>query len=165
MVGTEIASFPDEVKRISELGFELGNHTYDHVDLTKLSTDEIRSEILQVDQALVDLTGGGASVLRPPYGSINDNVIASVGTPMILWSIDTLDWKTLDAQKIVDAVMSEVEDGSVILMHDIYSSTVDAVEILVPKLIEEGYELVTVHELAAKHGVDLKPGIAYGKMN
>lgn len=165
MVGKEIASFPDEVKRMAELGFELGNHTYDHKDLTTLSLAEIQSEIGRVDQTLLELTGQGASVVRPPYGSIDDNVKASVGTPMILWSIDTLDWKTLDVQQTVDTVMNEVRDGSIILMHDIYSTTVDAAEILIPKLIKEGYELVTIHELAKIKGIELNPGIAYGEMN
>ena len=94
MVGTEIASFPDEVKRMKKLGCELGNHTYDHKDLATLSSDEISSEIARVDEQLVNLTGEGASVVRPPYGSVNDTVKSTVGTPMILWSIDTLDWKT-----------------------------------------------------------------------
>ena len=91
MVGTEIASFPDEVKRMKKLGCELGNHTYDHKDLAILSSDEISSEIARVDEQLVTLTGEGASVVRPPYGSVNDTVKSTVGTPMILWSIDTLD--------------------------------------------------------------------------
>lgn len=85
MTGTEIESFPDEVKRMNELGCELGNHTYDHTDLTTLSAEEISDEISRVDQQLVTLTGQGASVVRPPYGSVNDTVRASVGTPMILW--------------------------------------------------------------------------------
>ena len=74
MVGTEIASFPDEVKRMEKLGCELGNHTYDHTDLTSLSPEDISSEIAQVDERLVNLTGEGASVVRPPYGSVNDTV-------------------------------------------------------------------------------------------
>ena len=165
MVGTEIESFPDEVKRMNKLGCELGNHTYDHTDLTTLSADEITSEISKVDEKLVELTGQGASVVRPPYGSINDTVKATVGTPMILWSIDTLDWKTEDVESTVEEVMNNVEDGSVILMHDIYSTSVDAAEILIPQLIEEGYQLVTVHELAALHHTELSAGIAYGEFH
>lgn len=165
MLGTEIESFPDEVKRMAELGFELGNHTYHHKDLSKLSREEIQSEIGSVDALLMELTGMGASVVRPPYGSINEEVTASVGTPMILWSIDTLDWETLDVGQTVDTVMNEVEDGSIILMHDIYKETVDAAEILIPRLIEEGYELLTVHELAAAKGKELNPGIPYGAIN
>lgn len=165
MVGTEIASFPEEAKRMAELGCELGNHSYDHTNLTTVSSDQIRSELSQVDSLLTDLTGQAATVVRPPYGAVNDNVRASVNAPIILWSIDTLDWETLDAQKTVDTVMENVQDGSIILMHDIFSTSVDAAEILIPKLIEEGYELVTVHELAKAHGVELQSGIAYGSMS
>ena len=163
MVGKEILSFPDEVKRMKALGCELGNHTYDHTDLATLSASDISSQISRVDQELVNLTGQGATVVRPPYGSVNDTVKATVGTPMILWSIDTLDWKTQDVQATVEEVMNNVQDGSIILMHDIYSTSVDAAEILIPQLIEDGYQLVTVHELAAVHGKELNPGITYGE--
>lgn len=162
MVGEEINSFPDTVKRMETLGCELGNHSYTHTDFTTLSTEDMSAEIAGVDELLVNLVGHGATVVRPPYGSVNDSVRATVGTPMILWSIDTLDWETKDAQQTVDTVMENVTDGSIILMHDIFSTTVDAVEMLVPQLISEGYELVTVHELAEKKGVELQTGITYG---
>ncbi|MDY5021275.1 MAG: polysaccharide deacetylase family protein [Blautia sp.] len=162
MVGEEINSFPDTVKRMEEMGCELGNHSYTHTDFTTLSTDDMSAEIAGVDELLVNLVGHGATVVRPPYGSVNDSVRATVGTPMILWSIDTLDWETKDAQQTVDTVMENVTDGSIILMHDIFSTTVDAVEMLVPQLISEGYELVTVHELAEKKGIELQTGITYG---
>lgn len=165
MVGTEIVSFPDEVKRMKELGCELGNHTYDHTELTTLSADEISSEIARVDEQLVNLTGQGASVVRPPYGSVNDTVKSAIGTPMILWSIDTLDWKTLDVESTVEEVMNNVKDGSVILMHDIYSTSVDAAEILIPQLIEDGYQLVTIHELAALHQTELSGGNTYSEFH
>ena len=165
MVGTEIASFPDEVKRMKKLGCELGNHTYDHKDLATLSSDEISSEIARVDEQLVNLTGEGASVVRPPYGSVNDTVKSTVGTPMILWSIDTLDWKTQDVESTVEEVVNNVKDGSIILMHDMFSTSVDAAEILIPQLIEEGYQLVTVHELASLHQTKLSTGVTYGEFN
>ena len=164
MVGKEIESFPDEVKRMKKLGCELGNHTYSHTDLTTLSSKEISNEIGTVDKLLYDLAGHGATIVRPPYGSINDNVRYTVGTPMMLWSVDTLDWETEDVQKIVDTVMSSAEDGAVILMHDIFKTSVDAAEIIIPKLIKEGYDLVTVHELAKQKGITMEPGIAYGAM-
>lgn len=162
MVGKEIDSFPDEVKRMESLGCELGNHTYSHVDLTTLAPEDMSAEIAGVDEDLVNLVGHGATVLRPPYGNINDSVRSTVGTPMILWSIDTLDWETQDASQITEAVMSQVQDGSIILMHDIFSTSVDAAEIFIPKLIEEGYQLVTIHELAKIKGTELTTGIAYG---
>ena len=162
MVGKEIDSFPDEVKRMESLGCELGNHTYSHVDLTTLAPEDMSAEIAGVDEDLVNLVGHGATVLRPPYGNINDSVRSTVGTPMILWSIDTLDWETQDASQITEAVMSQIQDGSIILMHDIFSTSVDAAEIFIPKLIEEGYQLVTIHELAKIKGTELTTGIAYG---
>ena len=165
LVGYEISSFPDEVKRMEELGMEIGNHTAEHKDLTKLSASDIQTQIETVNAQLTELVGHGASVLRPPYGSVNDTVKENASLPMILWSIDTLDWESKDAEKIADVVLSEIEDGSIILMHDIYSTTVDAVEILVPKLLEQGYELVTVHELAQNFDITLENGTTYRSMN
>lgn len=164
MVGKEIEYFSEEVKRMEKLGCELGNHTYSHTELTSLSPEDISGEIAGVDELLVELTGHGATVVRPPYGSVNSSVRETVGTPMILWSIDTLDWESQDPQKIVEAVVSQVEDGSIILMHDIFSTSVDAAEILIPKLQEEGYEFVTVHELASINGVDLQTGTTYSEL-
>ena len=161
MVGKEIEYFSEEVKRMQKLGCELGNHTYSHADLTSLSPEEMTAEIAGVDNLLAELTGQGASVVRPPYGSVNDSVKSTVGTPMILWSIDTLDWESQDPDKIVETTVSQVEDGSVILMHDIFSTSVDAAEILIPRLKKEGYEFVTVHELAKKNGIKLSTGTTY----
>lgn len=165
MVGQEVYNFPDAVKRMESLGCELGNHTYSHTDLTSLDPEGISAEVGGTDEALLDLVGHGATVLRPPFGSIDDNVRATVGTPMILWSIDTLDWETQDVQQTVDTIMSQVQDGSIILMHDIFQTSVEAAEIVIPQLIEQGYKLVTVHELAEAHGIELQTGIAYGAMN
>lgn len=161
MVGTEIEYFPEEVKRMEKLGCELGNHTYSHTDLTTLSPEEMTAQIAGTDELLLDLTGHGATVVRPPYGSVNSSVKATIGTPMILWSIDTEDWKSQDPQQIVDIVLSQAADGSIVLMHDIFSTSVDAAEILIPELTKQGYELVTVHELAEIQGTELKTGTPY----
>ena len=99
--------------------------------------------------------------MRPPYGAINDTVKANVGMPMILWSIDTLDWKTRNAQSTINNVMTKVKDGDIILMHDIHTETVDAALTLIPKLEEAGYQLVTVSEMAQAKGVTLENGKAY----
>lgn len=164
MVGQEISNFPDSVKKMNELGMELGNHTYSHTDLTTLTREEVSSEIGKTDQLLLELTGQGASVVRPPFGSINETVKAEIGTPMILWSVDTLDWETQDTENIVQTVLENAGDGEIILLHDIFKETAEAAESFIPKLIEEGYELVTVHELAAAHNIELQTGIAYGSM-
>lgn len=164
LVGEEASYFQEEVKRIDSLGCELGNHTYSHANLTELDQEGITSQISRTDQLLTELTGHGSTALRPPYGAINDTVVSSVTTPMFLWSVDTRDWETLDAQQTIDTVLSEAKDGAIILMHDIYSQTVDAAEVIIPKLIEQSYELVTVHELAEAHGIELQAGIAYGDL-
>lgn len=164
LVGEEVEYFSDEIKRMEDLGCELGNHTYSHTDLTSLSPEDMTAEIAATDNLLLNLTGHGATVVRPPYGSVNDAVKATIGTPMILWSIDTEDWQIQDSQKIADTALSQTEDGSIILMHDIFSTSVDAAEILIPELIRRGYELVTIHELAEIRGIDLRTGITYTEM-
>lgn len=156
LVGKEVEYFQEPVRRMEALGCEIGNHSYDHTDLTSLSPEEISSQIGRTDQLILELTGHGGTVVRPPYGSVNETVSSVIATPMILWSIDPEDWvENADPQKIVQSVMEQVTEGSVILMHDIFSTSVDAAELLIPRLIQEGYDLVTIHELAAFYGTDL----------
>ncbi len=164
MVGKEIEYFSDEVKRMKKLGCELGNHTYSHADLTGLSPEDMSAEIGAVDNLLMELTGQGASVVRPPYGSVNSTVKSVIGTPMVLWSIDTLDWESQDPQQIADIVRAQAENGSIILLHDIFSTSVDAAEIFIPEMIKEGYQFVTVHELAKINGIELHTGTTYSDL-
>lgn len=162
LVGKEILNFPEPLSRMEALGCEIGNHSYDHTDFTTLSAEDITSQLSQTDQEITDLVGHAATVIRPPYGAINDTVSSSTDRPMILWSLDTLDWETKDADQTVRNVLDNAQDGAIILMHDIYKATVDAAEILIPQLIEQGYDLVTIHELAADKGIELQPGVSYG---
>lgn len=151
----------DTVKREADLGMEIGTHTYSHADLRKLSEDGVIDEVQRGIQAITDITGGEVNIMRPPYGETSASTQDSIGMPMILWDIDTLDWKTLDPQNTANVIMEQVQGGSIILMHDIYNTTADAVEIVVPQLIEQGYQLVTVSELFELYGVELKPGYYY----
>ena len=114
------------------------------------------------DQLIQDLTGHIATVVRPPYGSYNDTVAEIAARPLILWSVDTLDWETQNADSTVQNVMDNASDGQIILMHDIFKESVDAAEIFIPQLLQEGYQLVTVSELAAAKGITLENGTAYG---
>lgn len=156
VVGTSVRRYPDLLNRAHSLGMEIGNHTANHPRLTSLSSASAKNEISSNANAVENITGERPTLVRPPYGSYNQSVLSAVGQPFILWSIDTLDWKTRNAQKTVDAVLSEVKDGDIILMHDIHVPTADATEILVPALIERGFELVTVSELAQKKGVNMQ---------
>lgn len=161
VIGRNISSYPDVLKRAHDLGMEIGNHTMNHPRLTKISTSRIKSEINQTSNAVESITGSATTLVRPPYGSYNSTVRSAANSSLILWSIDTLDWKTRNADSTVSAVLSEVKDGSVVLMHDIHASTADAVLRLVPELIKRGYSLVTVSELAEAKGYSLENGEAY----
>ena len=161
MLGEKVSSYPELVKRMKDTGCELGNHSYDHADLTKLDAGGVSSQVQRTNDRIREAAGTSATVMRPPYGAINSTVSGNVGMPMILWNIDTLDWKTRDAKKTVDTVMSSVDDGDIILMHDIHTESVDAALELIPKLQEAGYQLVTVSELAAAKSAALVNGKSY----
>ena len=120
----------------------------------------IRDQVDRTDQKLSEIIGEGASLIRPPYGAISDTMKASVGMPMILWNIDTLDWKTRNAEATVNTVMESVKDGDIILMHDLYSQTAEASRTIIPELVRMGYQLVTVSELADCRG-GMVPGGVY----
>lgn len=164
VVGTNAENYPDTLKAISASGCELGNHSYNHKDLTTLSTSDVEEQIEKVNRAVKKATGENTTVIRPPYGAYNDKVIKQLEEPVILWDLDTEDWESRNAKKIVDAVMSSVKDGDIVLMHDIYDSTAEAVEILIPKLKEQGYQVVSVSELARYKGKTLELDKAYGKI-
>lgn len=164
MVGNRMSSYTSTVTRMTELGCEPASHTWNHAVITKMSEDTLFSNLNQLDNALESIAGVRTKVMRPPGGSINAQAktyLAKRGTPAILWSIDTLDWKTRNAKKTIDTVLSSVRDGDIILMHDLYETTADAVEVLVPELIRRGYQLVTVSELAELRG-GMQGGHTYG---
>ena len=161
LVGTSIANYPDTIQQMAKQGCEIGNHTWDHASLSSLNGSSIQSEISSTNAQIRALTGHNATLVRPPYGAYNSNVQINAGAPLILWSIDTLDWKTRNAKNTINVVMNEVKDGSIILMHDIHSPSVDAAEVLIPKLIASGYQLVTVSELAKYRSVAMYSGGVY----
>ncbi len=155
VVGNRIEKHSDILLKTYNLGMEIGNHSWDHSNLTRLSMENIVQQRELTDNAVSAVTGHTTSLMRPPYGSRNDLVMGAFNMPAILWSLDTLDWKSRDALTIVDTVLSTAKDGDIILMHDLYQSTADAVDILVPRLISEGYEIVTVSQLARMRGSEL----------
>ena len=161
MLGQKVSSYPDVVKKMKEIGCELGNHSYSHQNLAKASVAGITDELGKTNAGIAQIAGEGATVMRPPYGAISDTLKSTVGMPMILWNIDTLDWKTRNAQKTIETTMNNVDDGDIILLHDIHTESVDAALQLIPKLQEAGYQLVTVSELAAAKGVTLENGGRY----
>lgn len=161
MLGINVVKYPDSVKRMLEIGCELGNHSYNHPNLTQLSEEEVQEQVETTNRLISDAAGRPATVLRPPYGAVNDTVASNVHMPMILWSVDTLDWKTRNADKTVEHVLSHLEDGEIILFHDIYPQTVEAVTKLIPLIKEKGYQLVTVSELSQARNIKMADGTRY----
>ena len=161
-VGTQLEKYASIAQRAHEMGCEVASHTYSHKNLSKISVDEMIEEI-EKNNALLEPITGQVTLLRPPYGAgIKDSaVIETVRYPYIMWSIDTLDWSTRDTDSTVAEVRNKVEDGAIILMHDLYEPTAAAAEILIPELIEQGYQLVTITELFTAKGITLEPGKYY----
>ena len=162
--GVNIPGREDTVKKILKTGCELGDHSYNHPELTKISDADIKKQICDTNDLIKKACGQGADVVRPPYGSVNDAVKKSVGFPMILWNIDTLDWKG-DTQSVINVVLQTADDGDIVLMHDTHSTSVDAALQLLPKLVDQGYQLVTVSEMARARGIELKAGETYTDFN
>lgn len=161
LVGRSIPGYKSAVKKMGEIGCEIGNHSWDHPELTSLSAGGLQAQLGNTNSQIRAITGHNATLVRPPYGAYNSFVASNAGAPLIMWSIDTLDWKTRNAPNTIRVVMNEVRDGSIILMHDIHSPSVDAAESLIPRLRDAGYQLVTVSELAKYRGVNLKNGGVY----
>lgn len=164
VVGTNAEIYQDTLKAISASGSEIGNHTYNHKDLTSVSSEEVEEQIDKVNRAVKKATGENTTVIRPPYGAYNEEVLKQLDEPIVLWDLDTEDWDSRNAKKVVDEVMSNIKDGDIVLMHDIYDSTAEAVEILVPKLKEQGYQIVSISEMAEYKGKKLELHKAYGEI-
>lgn len=161
MLGENVSKYPDAVKRMKELGCEIGNHTTNHKKLTELAEKDIAPQIEGTNTALQEIIEEDASVVRPPYGAVNGVVKKNVAYPLVMWSVDTLDWQKKDAKKITDYVMGNVKDGDIVLMHDIHEFSVEAAKTIIPKLVEQGYQLVTVSEMAQAHGIEMVNGEKY----
>ncbi len=163
IIGSRAEKYPNVVKSITKNGNQLGNHTYDHKELTKLNKSGISSEINKTAGILEGITGLPPHITRPTYGSVDDKVRMYAGSPLILWSIDTQDWKTRNKDKIIHQALKRVKDGDIILMHDIYKTTADAAKVIIKELKDKGFQLVTINELYQSRGIGLENGKEYFK--
>lgn len=161
MLGNMARANPELVQRIEKEHHEVASHTMYHQNLVNLPAATAAADINEAKSVIRSITGHDPTYTRPPYGNFNAAVASSVGSPIILWSVDTEDWLSKDTNTIVATTMSEVYDGAIILMHDIYPTSVEAVPTLIDTLRDAGYEFVTISELAKLRGVDLAPGSAY----
>lgn len=164
MVGRQVDYFQAEVKRMHALGMEIGNHTWDHTYLKNATPQIMYQKFDQLDQKLLELIGVESTLYRTPGGGETDAYRVGAKKPLIMWSLDTLDWKTLDANANVSAVLDHVKDGDIVLLHDLHAPTVEACDVIIPELRKRGFKLVTVSELAKARGVTLNAGIDYFSM-
>lgn len=150
------------LERAHGAGFELGNHTQSHKNLKLLPPEKIREEIDSVDFLLRKLDGKARHLLRVPYGNFNDKVIEQAKAPMIDWSIDPEDWrKEVSTWQIYENIWKNKAPGAIVLMHDAYPHTAEAVQMLLPKLYEAGYQVVNVSQLSKALGQPLLTGKVY----
>lgn len=153
VVGTNVSRFPDLVRRERAEGHEIGNHTFDHARLSCCSESEISDEISGAEDLLVETVGVLPTLFRPPEGAYSEKVLQVAQTMdyrVILWTVDTRDWAGTGTEEIVANVKEHVRDGSIILFHDFAgpkTHTLEALRILIPELLNEGYTFVTVSEL------------------
>lgn len=166
LVGKMAATYPDSVAREFKEGHALGAHTWNHPDLRKLSDDKIASEINStVDAIKKAAPDAQVTFTRPPYGAFNPRVISvlkSLNHAAVIWDVDTLDWKHRDPNAVLAKVKEQTRPGSIILMHDIHSTTIQAVPDVIKYLRSQGYTMVTVPEL---FGGSLTPGKIYIDQN
>ncbi len=153
VIGQNAINYPDAMKLIVESGCEVGNHTYTHRDLDKRSEEQISKEISDCGNLIKEKYSLDISLLRPPRGKYDEElqrIGGEMGYDIILWNIDTRDWEHTPAREIAKRVLGQVEGGDIILMHDYVagkSPTCDAIRLIIPELLERGYEFVTVSEL------------------
>ena len=164
LVGNRIPGNEDLVRRMAAEGHQVGVHTYDHVELKGLSREDFNLQVGKTRSLITKLLGEGNYWLRPPYGLIDRQAERWSGGPIILWSVDPEDWKDGDVNRITAAIVEHVSDGDIILMHDLFPSSVEAALQVVDALLGKGYCFVTVEQLMEQRGAAPETGVRYRKI-
>lgn len=160
-LGGRAQANPEITKRAFREGHEIGSHTMWHQNLVRVSRGEAEEDIASAKAVFREILGREVQLTRAPYGNTNAFISGKVGTPLVYWSVDTRDWESRDPDSIVQIALDNTVDGSIVLMHDIYDTTVDSVPKIIDGLRERGFEFVTVSELAKNRGEKLENGVTY----
>jgi len=165
VLGNRIQYHPDTLRRAVELGSEVIGHSWDHSDLARLNANAITSQITRTTEAIAEVIGHPPpTIFRAPYGNTNSRVISTsrdLGYSLLHWSVDPQDWQHRDADWIYDFILNRVIDGGIVVLHDVHTTTMEAMVRVIPRLIAEGFQLVTASELIAYFYGDLEPGEIY----
>jgi peptidoglycan/xylan/chitin deacetylase (PgdA/CDA1 family) len=159
MTGSNATASPSTAKQVADAGYAIGNHTFSHPYLTKLSTPAVKKEIERTDAAILAATGSTPTMMRPPYGAADAAVQGAVGKPLMLWAVDSLDWQSKNPAAFVPKVLKEITPGAMVLMHDVQPTTIAGQQELISTLQGQGYQLVSVPQLF--EGTPLVPGHVY----
>lgn len=160
VVGNRVETYAETLKMAYDQGNQIASHTYDHGDLSKMNEKQIKKEIDKTNKAVSKVIGCDTTALRPPFGNVSQKMRKTIPVSMFYWSLDSEDWKSRNVDCILKRC-KKVEDGEIILMHDLYPTTAKAVEKLVPKLTKQGFQLVTIDELLYYKGIKAKSGKVY----
>lgn len=147
VLGNKVELYADVIRESIKNGNEIGNHSYNHKQLTKLTPLEIQNQINKTQDIIKNISGYTPKLLRPTYGDINNKIRENTDLKIVLWNIDSLDWKRKNSKTIANSVINKAKDRGIILMHDTKKRTVEAIKIIIPTLLEEGYQFVTISEL------------------
>jgi peptidoglycan/xylan/chitin deacetylase (PgdA/CDA1 family) len=162
VIGQNVSQYPDIARRIVEEGHEIGNHSYTHPSLPKLSAARLTEEITKSNDAIQQATGVLPTTMRPPYGAINAAITKRLNEefqlPVILWTVDPLDWKIRKASHVSNHILQNSNAGAIVLAHDIHPSTIDAMPAAIDGLLAKGFQFVTVSELIAMDRPE-EPGV------
>jgi len=162
--GRRVEGYSDTVVRAFDMGCEIANHSWSHPSLDRISRDSIRSQLQKTNDAIEAVTGVRPSSVRPTFGRTNSdlqNVARELGLPLVFWSIDPSDYLNRTPEGIYNHIIDAVQDGDIILLHDVYERSIEAAAMLIPSLIESGFQLVTVTELLQFSGIKPEPGASY----
>jgi peptidoglycan/xylan/chitin deacetylase (PgdA/CDA1 family) len=147
VTGQNANSNPEIIKSMYEDGHLIGNHTYSHLQLTSYNRDKFKEELVKTNDIIYEVTGQEVCYVRPPYGTWDKGLEVELSMFPVLWSIDTLDWCSSSPSVIASRALKNIGDNDIILMHDCYSTTVEAAVIVVDELLRRGYEFVTVDRI------------------
>jgi len=155
VVGNRVKTYEDTLKRAYNMGNLIGSHTYNHKNLFELDDNQIVDEIKKTNDVIKEVTGSDTLYLRPPYGNTNKNIKNLVNMYNILWDLDTEDWKYKDKNKIAKYIIDNAHDGGIILLHDLYETSIDGALLAMEELSKNGYAFVTIEEMATLKGITL----------
>lgn len=159
--GYRAANYPETLKRMVSEGHQLASHTQNHENLNALSAAKIADEIGRTQEYITAAGGDSPAYIRPPYGNANKTVRAQAGAPLMNWSVDPEDWKYHNADTVCNNILAGSYDGAIILVHDIYQTSVNGALAAIDRLLEQGYEFVTVRDLLLRRGITPEAGVMY----